>query len=252
MTVFNSVKEFREYRYTHFQKSFGFVPTMGALHQGHLSLIEQSKSQNALCVASIFLNPTQFDNAKDLEKYPSSLERDLEQLKTAGCDAVFVPDTKEIYKDDFRYRLSENASSRILCGAHREGHFEGVLTVVLKLFNIIQPTKAYFGEKDFQQLRLIQGMAEALFLPIEVIGCPIVREADGLAMSSRNVRLTPEDRKIAPLFYKTLNRHLPLHEIRSSLKTMGFDVDYVEEHWGRRLAAVKLGEIRLIDNVGVP
>lgn len=232
-------------------KTLGFVPTMGALHEGHFSLISKSREENQKTVASIFVNPTQFDNKEDLQNYPRFLERDIELLDRSGCDYVFIPEFNELYADDYRYRVIETSESRVLCGANRPGHFDGVLSVVMKLLNLVQPTKAYFGEKDFQQLRLVQGMVKAFQMPMDIVGCPIIRETDGLAMSSRNLRLTDEQRKIAPLFYKTLKRKLPLFEIRSSLKTMGFDVDYVEERWGRRFGAVKLGEIRLIDNVEI-
>ena len=251
ITRISNPKEWMEIKNQLRTTNIGFVPTMGALHDGHFSLITKSKGENDKTIASIFVNPTQFDNKDDLEKYPRLVEQDIEQLKRAGCDYVFLPEMQQLYADDYRFRVTETSESQILCGTSRPGHFDGVLTVVLRLLNIIQPKRAYFGEKDFQQLRLVQGMAKAFFMPVEVIGCPIVRESDGLAMSSRNLRLTEEQRKIAPLFYKTLKRKLPLHEIRHSLKVMGFEVDYVEERWGRRLGAVKLGDIRLIDNVAL-
>lgn len=251
LQVFETIDAWKQ---THSQwrdLTVGFVPTMGALHEGHVSLIQRSQKDNDRTVVSIFVNPKQFDQVDDLVKYPRTLEKDLELLRSSRCDALLLPDDATMYPDKYRYRLQESSESAILCGASRPGHFDGVLTVVLKFLHLVQPNRAYFGEKDYQQLRLIEGMVEALFLPVEIIGCPIVRESDGLAMSSRNQRLTPEQRSMAPLLYKTLKLKLRLFEIRDSLKTMGFEIDYLEERWGRRLAAVRLGDVRLIDNVEI-
>jgi pantoate--beta-alanine ligase len=251
MKVFKELNEWRHYRKNLTGATIGFVPTMGALHQGHLALVQKSQQDNAQTVVSIFLNPTQFNNAEDLAKYPKTLEADIALLKTIHCDCVLAPAFEQIYPDDYAYGVKETKQSQMLCGISRPGHFDGVLTVVLKLLNLVQPTKAYFGEKDFQQARLIRGMVDAFFMSPEIVTCPTVRADDGLALSSRNLNLTPEERQIAPLFYRTLRRKLPLHEIRSSLKDLGFRVDYVEDHWGRRLAAVFLGNVRLIDNVEI-
>ncbi|MBX3020751.1 MAG: pantoate--beta-alanine ligase [Bdellovibrionales bacterium] len=229
----------------------GFVPTMGALHAGHLALVERAAKECDQILVSIFVNPTQFNDPKDLEKYPRTLERDLELLKAAGADAVFLPQAKEIYNDAYRFEIREKDFSRELCGATRPGHFEGVLTVVMKLFQLARPDRSYFGEKDFQQLTLIQDMARAFFLPIEVVPCPTVREADGLAMSSRNILLTPAEREKAPLLYRTLTSAATVEEARHQLQEAGFRVDYVEEKRGRRFAAAFLGGVRLIDNVQV-
>lgn len=229
--------------------SVGFVPTMGALHAGHLSLIEQALNENDYVVVSIFVNPTQFDQKSDLENYPNTLEEDLSQLEDAGVTAVFLPEYENLYPDEFTYQVNENSLSSKFCGAQRPGHFDGVLSVVLKLFNIVDADKAYFGEKDYQQLQLIKGMVAAFFLPIEIIACPIIRENDGLAMSSRNRRLSVIERKIAPEFYTTLVKGSNLEEKKQHLADIGFDVEYLEILDDRLLAAVKLGEIRLIDNV---
>lgn len=183
--------------------SLGFVPTMGALHQGHLSLVEKALEENDKTLVSLFVNPTQFDNQSDLEAYPNLVEEDMDKLKMAGVQYVLLPDFDMIYPDKYRYQVSENEESKLLCGAHRPGHFDGVLTVVMKLLNIAQAERAYFGEKDFQQLRLIQGMAEAFFMDTEIIACPLVREDDGLAMSSRNLRLTASERKKALSFSRS-------------------------------------------------
>ena len=229
--------------------SLGFVPTMGALHRGHLSLIERARSENDRVVVSIFVNPTQYDDPKDLENYPRTLEADLGAAEAAGADLAFCPDDDEIYFDNYRFRVTETRDSRELEGAHREGHFDGVLTVVLKLFEIVRPDRAYFGEKDWQQYQLVRGMAEALFLDTEVVPCPIVRERDGLAMSSRNVHLARDQRELAPTFHRVLASGRSPQEMRHELEAAGFEVDYVERRGGRVLGAVRLGKVRLIDNV---
>jgi len=232
-------------------KDIGFVPTMGALHEGHLSLIRRAKKENDLAVASIFVNPTQFNDKKDLQRYPRTLADDAKKLALAGTDLLFLPDYRGMYPDDYRYRVSENSESRLLCGAFRPGHFDGVLTVVMKLLNIIGANRAYFGEKDYQQYVLIQGMAEAFFLDTEIIPCRIVREADGLAMSSRNALLNPAERALAPEFRRTLSAPGSTDAIKKKLAAAGLRPEYVEERWGRRLAAVKIGKIRLIDNIRI-
>jgi len=227
----------------------GFVPTMGALHEGHLSLVRRSLKENDATLVSIFVNPTQFDDRDDFEKYPTRLEQDVALLRDEEVDAVLAPSYDDLYRDRYRYKVSENEFSRILCGASRPGHFDGVLTVVLKLLNIAAADRAYFGEKDYQQLQLIKGMAEAFFMPTEIVACPTVREEDGLAMSSRNLRLSPEQRALAPRFAEALRSPSSLPEIRKELESLGFRVDYLEEIANRRFGAVYLGEVRLIDNV---
>lgn len=236
--------------------SLGFVPTMGALHEGHHSLVDASVAANDLTVVSVFVNPTQFDQVSDLEAYPRDLDRDLERLADWGADAVLLPTYETIYPDGYRYRVQERELSRTLCGAHRDGHFDGVLTVVLKLFQLVRPTRAYFGEKDWQQLQLVRGMVEAFFLDLEIVPCPIVREEDGLALSSRNQRLDPAHRQRAPRLYQVLRAADSAQGARRRLAEEGFEVDYVEDlagadGAGRRLAAVRLGEVRLIDNVAL-
>ncbi|MDX9732118.1 MAG: pantoate--beta-alanine ligase [Bdellovibrionales bacterium] len=246
-------------------KSIGFVPTMGALHEGHLSLLRRARSENDLVLLSIFVNPTQFDNPEDLKSYPSSLDRDIELARSVGCDHIILPTEATMYPDGYSYRVSESNFSKRLCGAHRPGHFDGVLTVVLKLFNIAKAHRAYFGEKDFQQLQLIRKMKEALFLDLEIRSCATLREADGLAMSSRNRRFSAEDRMRAPLFARTIAQSLVAkrspQETKQELEHHGFRVDYVEDldlqntppaaAEIRRLAAVFLGDVRLIDNMNL-
>ncbi|MBI3500285.1 MAG: pantoate--beta-alanine ligase [Bacteroidetes bacterium] len=269
------------------EKTIGFVPTMGALHQGHISLLERCKKENDIAVASIFVNPLQFNDKKDLENYPRTLETDSEKLKAAGCNMLFAPSVEEMYGKN-PMLPSEHPESffdlggldLFMEGAHRPGHFQGVCTAVKKLFGIIQPRKAYFGEKDFQQLAIIKHMVKMLKIPVEITGCPTVREEDGLAISSRNRVLTPEERKNAPLIYKTLLgtkatggtlvqiRTWVEDQINSSrfMKLEYFEVVNAgtlhplsnEEFHHARLSApeglqaciaVKMGSVRLIDNI---
>ena len=240
-------------------KTIGFVPTMGALHEGHLSLLRKAKSENDIVLLSIFVNPTQFNNPNDLANYPSTIDKDIELAGKNGCDFVITPSKNVMYPDDYRYRVSESDFSTRLDGAHRPGHFDGVLTVVLKLFNIAKASRAYFGQKDYQQFELVREMAEAFFLDVEVIGCETVRESDGLAMSSRNVRLTPAERERARNFPKRIAESLLNNETvastRAKLESDGFKVDYIEDvavgtpKENRRFGAVHIGQVRLIDNL---
>jgi pantoate--beta-alanine ligase len=229
--------------------TLGFVPTMGALHDGHLSLIRRAADENDRVVVSVFVNPTQYDDPADLERYPRSPAADLMKSEEAGADIVIDPEPADVYHDDYRYRVTESELSRILEGAHREGHFDGVLTVVLKLLNIVLADRAYFGEKDWQQLQLVRGMVQAFFHPTEIVACPIVREPDGLAMSSRNVHLNATERGLAPELQRILSSGSTPERMVSDLETAGFAVDYVERRNGRILGAVRLGKVRLIDNV---
>ncbi len=229
--------------------TLGFVPTMGTLHAGHTSLVERSLEENAKTVVSIFVNPTQFNDPTDLENYPRTLGVDTQRLEELGVDDLFLPDRSTVYPDDYRYRLTETDLSTRLCGAHRPGHFEGVLTVVMRLFNIIRPHRAYFGEKDYQQYRLIKDMAAAFFMDVEIRPCPIVRDADGVALSSRNTLLSPDGRKLAAEFAAILREGTSAAGVREQLESRGITVDYVEDWSDRRLAAVFIDDVRLIDNV---
>lgn len=248
MKIAKSIQDLRSRRLM-MNDSVGFVPTMGALHQGHLSLVEESQKHNDFTVVSIFVNPTQFNNSEDLDKYPDLIAEDIEKLEQKGVDLLYLPDFEQIYPDDYRYLVSESSLSQKYCGASRKGHFDGVLTVVMKLLNLVQAQNAYFGLKDYQQFHLIKGMAEAFFMQTKICACPIIREEDGLAMSSRNLRLTQEQRAIAANFYKILSNLESLEEKYKQLEAGGFKVDYLEVLDDRLLAAVFLGEIRLIDNV---
>jgi pantoate--beta-alanine ligase len=251
--VFTSPREWRADRGAQRDPgiSLGFVPTMGALHEGHLSLVRRSRAENDRTLVSIFVNPTQFDDPNDYALYPRAVEADLEMLRHAGADYVLLPARDDLYPDDFGYRVTEMAFSKNLEGAWRPGHFDAVLTVVLKLLQIAAADRAYFGEKDWQQLQLVRGLAEAFFLPTEIVPCATVRECDGLALSSRNRRLSDADRTKAPAFHRALvDSATPEAAVRSLLAS-GFAVDYVEDVAGRRLGAVRLGGVRLIDNVPV-
>lgn len=254
----------------------GFVPTMGNLHAGHLNLMDLAHQHADVVIASIFVNPMQFGAGEDYERYPRTLAEDIQKLNQHHVDAVFTPTVDLIYPDGVapHTRVHVPNLSDILCGAHRPGHFDGVATIVTKLFNLVQPDVAVFGQKDYQQLVIIRKMVRDLALPIDIIGAPIAREPDGLAMSSRNQYLTPDERRIAPVLHHTLKtvaqRAIAPDSDWSMLESWaaetltakGFVVDYVEirrQHDLARptpndkalvvLAAAKLGQTRLIDNI---
>lgn len=252
MKVIDSLDEWRTLR-ARLSGSVGFVPTMGALHAGHMSLVTRSCEQNDVTIASIYVNPTQFDQAADLAAYPTPLDADLSLLRAQRVDYVLLPRYEDIYRDGFRFHVEETCFSRELCGAHRANHFTGVLTIVMKLLNLVRPTRAYFGEKDYQQFILVRDMAAAFFLDSEIVPCPIIREPDGLALSSRNVRLDAAARRIAPELYRALRKEPDDAAAIARLKAHGMDVDYLVSTLGRRFGAVRVrsgnGAVRLIDNV---
>ncbi len=250
MKIFRTLQELRQWR-QETTGTVGFVPTMGALHAGHGELLKQARKQNDFVVLSIFVNPTQFNNPSDFEKYPSTWEDDVALAKSFGVDVILSPPREDLYPDGYTYRVSEKDFSTILEGEFRPGHFDGVLTIVLKLFQLVKPTKAYFGEKDFQQLALIQGMAKAFFLDLEIVPVATVREESGLAMSSRNLRLTAEQRNQAAAIHRSLISAASAAEAQRQLEADGFKVEYVQDCQGRRLVAAFLGEVRLIDNVTI-
>ena len=209
MNIFTNKQELKSYLATQKEKnqSVGFVPTMGALHEGHLSLIKKAKKKNDIVVVSIFVNPTQFDNKEDLVKYPKTLENDTKLLESVSCNVLFFPSVEEIYAENVTSeKFDFDGLEHQMEGKFRDGHFDGVGTIVKTLFEIVEPKRAYFGQKDFQQLQIIKKMVNKNRLPVKIKGCPIFREKDGLAMSSRNTRLTKEQRKIAPFIYKTLKK----------------------------------------------
>jgi pantoate--beta-alanine ligase len=254
----------------------GFVPTMGALHDGHLELVRLAKRAGDLAVASIFVNPTQFNDPGDLKKYPRTPGRDLEMLLSVHCDAVFMPSEEEIYPPgrDISVNIDLGILDKVMEGAFRPGHFKGMMTVVKRLLEIVQPDNLYMGQKDFQQLTIVANMIWELGLDVQLVMCHTVREHDGLAMSSRNVRLSPEQRRLAPLIYKTLQEarsHIlqqPVSLIAAQaveqLSAAGFRPEYFEIVDGYTLQTVSgpsesdlivacvaawLGEVRLIDNL---
>lgn len=217
MKVLRTVGELRQAMESHRNagQTIGLVPTMGALHAGHLSLMKRSCRDNDITVASIFVNPTQFNNATDLKTYPRTEEKDCALLEKAGVDYAFVPSVEEIYPEPDTRVFDLGAVAEVMEGAMRPGHFNGVAQIVSRLFSYVNPTRAYFGEKDFQQIAVIRRMAQLEGFDFEIIACPIVREADGLALSSRNVRLTPEQRQIAPAIHRTLARSLNMTRDKS-------------------------------------
>lgn len=216
MKIFSKKKDLKDCLLAHRSgnKTVGFVPTMGALHSGHLSLIKEAQQKNDIVVVSLFVNPTQFDSAEDLKKYPKTIKNDIELLDSVSCDILFTPSVEEIYENNIS---SENFNfdglEHQMEGKFRKGHFNGVGTVVKTLFKIVAPHKAYFGQKDFQQLQIIKKMVEKHSLKVEVKGCPIFRQPDGLAMSSRNVRLSKKQKAAAPFVYKVLQ------EVRKKFNT---------------------------------
>ena len=260
-------------------KSIGFVPTMGALHQGHLSLLKKSLSENDVTVMSIFVNPTQFNNAEDLDKYPRTLERDVQIMQDLSNNIiVYAPEVADIYEgntvsESFNYDGLENQME----GKHRPGHFDGVGTIVKRLFEIVQPNKAYFGEKDFQQLQIVKKLVSKHNIPVEVIGCPIHREANGLAMSSRNERLSDTAREKAAVIYQILNSakdFFQTHSAKENTKYVEnelknhaeFEIEYFEiaeettllpvsekesNKKYRGFIAIFIENIRLIDNISL-
>ena len=243
-------------------KSIGFVPTMGALHQGHLSLMEQALKENDTVVVSIFVNPTQFNNIEDLEKYPRTLEADVNKMQTLSEKLlVYAPDVKDIYEEKLASESFDYDGLELkMEGKHRLGHFDGVGTIVKRLFEIITPNRAYFGEKDFQQLQIVKKLVEKFQLPVQIIGCPIFREPNGLAMSSRNERLSPEARKKAAFIYETLQKakqnfitkqpdfKLEPFEIADE-KTLSLCQKKDNNKKYRGFIAVFIENIRLIDNI---
>ncbi|NCN95112.1 MAG: pantoate--beta-alanine ligase [Bdellovibrionales bacterium] len=244
-----SPKEVKAWRHSPPSKSLGFVPTMGALHEGHLSLIRKAKSENDQVMVSLFVNPTQFNDPKDFENYPKTLNEDLELLISENVDAVFLPTTEDLYPHGQGMKVTETEFSKDLCGEFRPGHFDGVLTVVMKLFQIVKPSAAYFGEKDYQQLLLIERMVKEFFIDLEIVRVPTLRETNGLAMSSRNRRLSSDEQIKASLLYKAMKEFEDPKEVQATLEKEGFRVEYVREIKGRRFVAAWLGDVRLIDNV---
>ena len=256
-------------------KTIGFVPTMGALHQGHFSLVRKCVADNDICIVSIFVNPTQFNNKEDLVKYPRNLDRDAQFLEKEGVSVIFAPSEDEIYPEPDTRQFDFGQIDKVMEGVHRPGHFNGVAQVVSRLFDIVKPDRAYFGEKDFQQLAIIRAMVKQLGLPVQIVPMPIVREASGLALSSRNERLTPEQKDIAVAISKTLSESREwmidctvAEVIKNVTETLNaydeLEVEYYEIVDGYTLQSISdwvgsdyivgciaifCGEVRLIDNI---
>ncbi len=251
MNIVTTLSEWRTIRKNLGHLSIGFIPTMGNLHEGHLQLCSRAKIENDIAVASIFVNPTQFNKKNDFDHYPRTIEADTEKLSAHQIDYLFLPDAASLYPDDYHIQVTETELSKELEGEYRPGHFNGMLTIVLKLLNLVQPTRAYFGEKDYQQLLLIKKMVQALFLPIDIIACKTIRAANGLALSSRNGRLSAAQLEKAAHFPRLLQSALTSEEIAAELRALGFRVDYITDRWQRRLGAVWLEGVRLIDNISL-
>ena len=231
-------------------KTIGFVPTMGALHDGHLKLVKEAKEKSDITVVSIFVNPTQFGENEDLDKYPRDLEGDAQKLKTLGVDIIFYPEVSEIYPENYQTTVSLSKITKGLCGDKRKGHFDGVATIVLKLFNIVTPDIAFFGLKDYQQFRVISQMIKDLNLDIKIKGVDIVREKDGLAMSSRNLNLTPEGRKKAPLINKIITECIEQYKKNDTeFKNSKFVINFVEEYLNKKGFIIDYVEIRDRENL---
>ncbi len=211
-------------------KSIGLVPTMGALHEGHKSLVDRCRKENNVVVVSVFVNPTQFNNKEDLRTYPRTEEADKALLEAAGCDVVFMPTVEEVYPEPDTRVFNLGPVAEVMEGPMRPGHFNGVAQVVSKLFMMVEPDRAYFGEKDFQQIAVIREMVRQLGFKLEIVPCPIVREADGLAKSSRNVRLTPENRAVAPCIYRLLSESLDFAQSHSVEETIAFVTGGINAH----------------------
>lgn len=279
MEIIRSVSELKE-KVAHLKadgRTVGLVPTMGALHAGHISLVDRARRENDAVVVSVFVNPTQFNNAKDLQTYPRTEEADCALLREAGVDIAFIPTVEEMYPTEDTRVFDLGVVAAVMEGPMRPGHFNGVAQVVSKLFSFVSPDRAYFGEKDFQQIAVIRRMVELEKFPVGIVDCPIKREDDGLAMSSRNVRLTPENRAVAPLIYKTLKKSVEWardHSLEDTRRLVvdelnacpGLEVEYYEivdpltmqplaewstPHNGCAQGCVTCycGDVRLIDNI---
>lgn len=227
----------------------GFAPTMGNLHAGHLSLFAASQKENHYTASSLFVNPTQFNQPDDYKLYPRTLDADLRLMEEAKVDFCILPTEKAMYPDQYNYQVHEHQLCQLMEGKQRPGHFNGVLTIVMKLLNLIKPHKAYFGEKDYQQYMLIREMTKAFFMDIEIVPCPTIRESSGLAYSSRNNRLNKEQKALAELFAQLFQQaDKTCEQIQADLTNQNITVEYIEDYATRRYAAVRIGDVRLIDN----
>ena len=277
MRIFSTVSELHEALASVEPSEIGFVPTMGALHAGHRSLVEKARRECGTVVVSVFVNPTQFNDKNDLKNYPRTPEADAAVLEAAGADFVFMPSVEEIYPETDTRQFDFGMIDKVMEGATRPGHFNGVAQVVSRLFYIVKPAKAYFGEKDFQQIAVIKAMVAQLNLNVEIVECPIIRDTDGLALSSRNTLLTPEHRIAAPHIYEVISQCAAMSKELAPAALTNWVVEQVEqnpllkviyfqavdaltmqqvESWNQSeriqgCIAVQAGEIRLIDNVKI-
>lgn len=277
MKIVSSIKDLKNFLTLEREKGkkVGLVPTMGALHAGHISLVKRCVAENDICVVSDFVNPTQFNDKHDLETYPRTLDADCALLEPVGCDYVFAPSVAEMYPEPDTRVFNLGPVAEVMEGPRRPGHFNGVAQVVSKLFYIVEPDNAYFGEKDFQQIAVIREMVRQLNLPVHIVDCPIQREADGLALSSRNTRLTPEQRQKAPVIARTLKESTTFVPAKSVQEVIDYvvntinqvpemEVEYFEivdgntmqpiQNWSDTTCpvgciTVYCGEVRLIDNI---
>ncbi len=276
MLIYKTVKELTQFLHDKKQKTIGFVPTMGALHQGHLSLIQLSKQKAEITVCSIFVNPIQFNKQEDLDNYPRNVNVDIEKLESVACDVLFLPSVDEMYPSKTYKSFDFGSLAEVMEGEHRSGHFNGVANVIQRFFNIIKPQFAFFGEKDFQQVAIVKALNKQLKLPIEIIGCPILREKSGLAMSSRNERLTPQQKQDAAVIFEALS-YIKSNYLKHSIeehkayfaKTIAaknIELEYIDfadgntlqliKNWNETtyavvFIAVHVGKVRLIDNVTI-
>ena len=275
MIVVETIKELKQELEKYNSKNIGFVPTMGALHDGHISLVKRSVEENDVTVVSVFVNPTQFNDKADLERYPRTEEADKKLLQAAGCDIVFMPQVEEMYPEEDTRVFNFGSIETVMEGKYRPGHFNGVAQIVSKLFDAVEPTRSYFGEKDFQQVAIIRDMVRQLNLPVEIIACPIIREESGLARSSRNELLSAEERKKAALISEVLSKsvnfakEMSVEEVKNWVCEQFthdevFKMDYYDIVDGNSLQsisswedsdyivgciAIYCGKIRLIDNI---
>lgn len=275
MIVVETIKSLKQELEKYNSKNVGFVPTMGALHDGHISLVKRSVEENDVTVVSVFVNPTQFNDKADLERYPRTEEADKKLLEAAGCDIVFMPQVEEMYPEEDTRVFNFGSIETVMEGKYRPGHFNGVAQIVSKLFYAVEPTRSYFGEKDFQQVAIIRDMVKQLNIPVEIIACPIIREESGLARSSRNELLTAEERKKAALISQVLSKsvnfakEMSVEEVKNWVNDQfksddTFKMDYYDIVDGNSLQSVSswdesdyivgciaiyCGKIRLIDNI---
>lgn len=276
MLIFKSVIELTSFLKENEHQIVGFVPTMGALHQGHLSLIDASKQKCGLTVCSVFVNPIQFNKQEDLDNYPRNVDADIEKLENVGCDVLFLPSVDEMYPTKNYKSFEFGALAEVMEGEHRPGHFNGVANVIERFFEIIKPNFAYFGEKDFQQLAVVKALTKQLNLPVEIVGCSILREPSGLAMSSRNERLTPQQKQDAAIIFESLSfiksnylkfsieEHKAFFSKKITSKRIALEyIDFADgntlqliKNWNDTgycvvFIAVHVGNVRLIDNLTI-